>query len=163
METCRFYKKGEIISHEGAFELWMYYIKSGRVGVYSGYNTEHQVVLSVNETFSFFGELGFLESMSRFGTSVALEDTEVEIISHENFNEFFRDKPERIMSILNSLSSKARDIYKLYASSCETIDEYLEAEKSGKKKSRSLFKRMHMFSYASKRINKKSKDFLEMM
>ena len=57
IETKKF-KKGQIISNEGDFELWMYYIVSGRVGIYGGYNTEHRVVLSVNERCSFFGELG---------------------------------------------------------------------------------------------------------
>lgn len=154
------FKKGQIISNEGDFELWMYYIVSGKVGIYGGYNTEHRVVLSVNERCSFFGELGFLESLPRYGTSVALEDTEVEIITHDNFTEFFNAKPQRIMAIMSSLSAKVRDMYRLYMSSCNTIDEYLEAEQSGKKKSQGLMKRMHMFSYASKRINEKSKEFL---
>lgn len=161
MVETRSFKKGQVIAENGAYELWMYYIVFGRVGVYADYNTEHQVVLSVNERCSFFGELGFLENLPRYGTSIALEDTEVEVITHENFSEYFTARPQRIMAIMTSLSSKIRDIYRLYSSSCATIDEYLEADKNGHKKSHSLMKRMHMFSYASKRINEKSKEFLD--
>ena len=64
IETKKF-KKGQIISNEGDFELWMYYIVSGRVGIYGGYNTEHRVVLTKDAVFS--------ESLDFWSRSLAME------------------------------------------------------------------------------------------
>lgn len=155
MGEIKEYKKGEIISREGDFELWMYDLLYGKVGIYADYGTPNQVELSVNSAPIFFGELGFLESMPRYGTSVALEDSVVEIINHDNLSQYFQNKPAKVMAIMESLALRMRNIYKLYALSCETLEEYLEVEQRGEAVTPELKERMERFAIASKRIKTK--------
>lgn len=155
MGEIRHYRKGEIISREGEFELWMYDLLYGKVGIYADYGTPHQVQLSVNEAPVFFGELGFLESMPRYGTSVALEDCTVEIINHDNLSEYFSSKPAKVMAIMESLATRARNIYRLYAMCCETTEEYLELEQKGQPITDDVKARMEKFARAAKRIKTK--------
>ncbi len=162
MGEIRKFRKGEIISREGDFELWMYDLLYGRVGIYADYGTDHQIELSVNEAPTFFGELGFLESMPRYGTSVALEDSEVEIINHDNLSEYFFHKPQKVMAIMESLSLRARNIYKLYAEACSTTEEYLELEQRGEPVTSSLKTRMEKFARAARRIKTKHGRFFSL-
>ena len=159
MGEIRKYKKGEIISKEGDFELWMYDLLYGKVGIYADYKTEHQVELSINTAPVFFGELGFFESLPRYGTSVALEDSIVEIINHDNLSDYFNNKPGKVMAILESFSMRLRNIYRLYAMSCSTLEEYLECEEKGKAITPELKERMEKFARASKRIKIKHVHF----
>ncbi len=159
MGEIRKFRKGEIISREGDFELWMYDLLYGRVGIYAAYGTPHQVELSVNEAPTFFGELGFLESMPRYGTSVALEDCTVEVINHDNLSEYFSRKPAKVMAIMESLSMRARNIYRLYALSCDTMEEYVERVQNGESIPEELKDRMIRFARASKRIKTKHGHF----
>lgn len=155
MGEIRNFRKGEIISREGDFELWMYDLLYGKVGIYAAYGTPHQVQLSINEAPTFFGELGFLESMPRYGTSVALEDCQVEVINHDNLSEYFSSKPSKVMAIMESLSLRARNIYRLYALSCDTMEEYVERVQRGDAIPDELKNRMIRFARASKRIKTK--------
>lgn len=159
MGEIRKFRKGEIISREGDFELWMYDLLYGSVGIYAAYGTPHQVELSINEAPAFFGELGFLESMPRYGTSVALEDCTVEVINHDNLSEYFSRKPAKVMAIMESLSMRARNIYRLYALSCDTMEEYVERVQNGDPIPEELKDRMIRFARASKRIKTKHGHF----
>lgn len=152
MEEIRKYKKGQIISKEGVYELWMYDLMFGSVGIYANYGTADQVELSINNAPSFFGEVGFIESMPRYGTSVALEDCAVRIINHDNLSEYFEKRPAKVVSIMESLAKRLRNIYKLFASACNTFEEFVEAEESGEPISEELKARMIKFAAGAKRI-----------
>lgn len=155
MEEIKKFKKGEIISREGDFELWMYDLIEGKVGLYAEYGTPHEVRLSINEAPVFFGELGFLESMPRYGTSVALEDCTVKIINYDNLSQYFASRPEKVMAIMQSLATRTRNIYKLYALSCSATEEYLELEQKGEPIPQTLKEKMETFARAARRIKTK--------
>ena len=163
MGEIKKFKKGDIISREGDFELWMYDLLYGKVAVYADYGTNHQVQLSINEAPTFFGELGFLESMPRYGTSVALEDCTVEVINYDNLSEYFQSKPAKVMAIMESLALRARNIYRLYALSCATTEEYLECEQRGEPISEELKEKMEKFARAAKRIKTKHGRFFGLL
>lgn len=152
MEEVKKYKKGQIISKEGDFELWMYDLLLGRVGIYANYGTPDQVELSINDAPSFFGEVGFIESMPRYGTSVALEDCMVRIINHDNLAEYFDKRPAKVVSIMESLATRLRNIYKLFASACNTFEEFVETEEAGELVSAELKEKMIKFAAGAKKI-----------
>ncbi len=152
MDEVKKYKKGQIISKEGDFELWMYDLILGRVGIYSNYGTPDQVELSINDAPSFFGEVGFIESMPRYGTSVALEDCTVRIINHDNLSEYFDKRPAKVVSIMESLATRLRNIYKLFTSACNTFEEFVETEEAGEPVSEELKARMIKFAAGAKKI-----------
>lgn len=159
MGEIKKFKKGEIISREGDFELWMYDLLYGTVNIYADYGNPGEVLLSTNTAPVFFGELGFFESMPRYGTSVAMTDCIVEIINHDNLSEYFTNKPAKIMSIMESLATRLSNVYHMYADSCDTFEEYLETEQRGESVNQELKDRMLKYARASKRIKVKHGSF----
>ncbi len=135
-------RKGEIITKDGDFELFMYDLQFGRCAHYADYGSEDEVLIGTIEAPSFIGELGFLESMPRYGTVVALEDCILVRIDHENFSEYFTHRPQKIMQILEMMAGKNRNLMKRYADACNTIEEYLESED----KSGGILERMRRFA-----------------
>lgn len=152
MDEVKKFKKGQIISKEGDFELWMYDLIYGSVGIYADYGTPNQVELSINNAPAFFGEVGFIESMPRYGTSVALEDCTVRIINYDNLSEYFDKRPAKVVSIMESLAKRLRNVYKMFALSCHTFEEFVEAEEAGQPISEELKARMMKFARSAKKI-----------
>ena len=130
-------KKGEVIFKEGDLELCMYNIASGSVGIYANYGKEDEkllVELKADEK-AFLGEMGMIDESPRSATAVALEDTEVAVISSENFADYFKDHPEHIVYIMQNMSKRIRSLTADYLDACRAVAEAVEAEKSGKAKS----------------------------
>ncbi len=152
MDEVKKFKKGQIISKEGDYELWMYDLIYGSVAIYANYGTPDQVELSVNNAPSFFGEVGFLESLPRYGTSVALEDCTVRVINHDNLSEYFDKRPAKVVSIMESLAERLRIIYKIFAIACNTFEEFVEKEQAGEPISEELKQRMVKFASGAKKI-----------
>ncbi len=152
MDEVKKFKKGQIISREGDFELWMYDLIYGSVGIYADYGTPNQVELSVNSAPAFFGEVGFIESMPRYGTSVALEDCTVRIINHDNLSEYFDKRPAKVVSIMESLATRLRNVYKVFALACRTFEEFVETEQAGEPVSEDLKGRMVKFAKGAKKL-----------
>lgn len=100
----RVFKKGQIIYKADSFEPNMFNILYGRVAVYMDYKTkEEQKTLELGEG-DFLNVISFLETRPRHTTVVALEKTEVGVITHENFGKFFQDQPAKVMSLLQHMS-----------------------------------------------------------
>ncbi len=127
------FKKGEIIFKEGEWQMSMYSVTSGKVGIYSQYGKEKEQLLTELEKGKFFGEMGLIEARPRSATAVALEDTEVEIIDSENLSDCFKNDPEKVVAVLINMTSRLRELSKDYVDVCATISDYVKAEKQGKK------------------------------
>ena len=136
------FKKGQIISKEGTFELWMYELRAGHVALYEDYGTEDERLITVINAPGFFGEMGMLEAMPRFGTTVALDKVEVEIINMDNLSEYLSDKPAKIVQILENVCEKLRGSSKYFLKLCDLIAEYVECVDSGKDPSQELRSRL---------------------
>ena len=137
MGAVKLLKKGEVIFKEGDLELCMYNIRSGSVGIYASYGKEDEkllVELKADEK-TFFGEMGMIDQEPRSATAVALEDTEVAVISSENFADYFKEQPEHIFYIMQNMSKRIRGLTSDYLDACRAVAEAVETEKSGKAKS----------------------------
>lgn len=144
-KTMKNYKKGEVIFKEGDFELCMYDIYSGKVGIYANYGTPAQKLLTTLAAEDFFGEMGLIDAFPRSATAVALEDAQVAVIDDDNFNTYFKERPAKIVLIMQHMSARMRELTKDYMEACGTIAEYLEAEEQNQPKSESLLGRMKKF------------------
>lgn len=110
MELKKF-KKGEIIFKEGALEKCMYDIRWGSVGVYTNYGEKDERMLREILPNDVFGEMGLIEARPRSATAVALEkDTQCVVITAEDFSEYFKDKPAKIVAIMQNMSQRIRDL-----------------------------------------------------
>ena len=117
------YPAGTVICREGKAVRCMYDLHSGRVGVYSGYGTDHEVKLAELYPNSFFGEAGMLSDEPRSATVVALEDAMVEIIYEEDLEELLEKNPVKVEMIMNHMSHRLRSLTEQYQAACARVHE----------------------------------------
>lgn len=125
------FRKGEVIFREGDWEMWMYDILQGKVGVYTDYGTERENRIAVLGVHDFFGEMGLVDAMPRSATAVAELDTTAVQISGEALGAWFRESPEKVVAVMRHLSSRTRELTEDYREVCGTIAE-LRQEKGTK-------------------------------
>jgi CRP-like cAMP-binding protein len=142
METKTF-KKGEIIFRQGDPGDCLYDILWGTVGVYSGYGTDKQRLLAELNADNTFGEMGLLEQEVRSATVVALEsNTRVDVISAEDFRDFFAQRPAKVFSMMQQLSHRLRQTTKDYLNVCRTVHDTIQADDNGEERSEELSERI---------------------
>ncbi len=135
--------KNEVIFHEGQFALSMYQVVSGTVGIFSNYETEDSQLIATLGPGEYFGEMGLAECYPRSATAVALEEnTQADEIDADELATYFRNNPDAMLTIMRSLSTRLRDTSERYREARQAVYDAIEAEKSGKKKSRSLVSRL---------------------
>ena len=123
------FKKGEIIFHEGDESDSMFSVVSGTVGIYSQYGTPKQKLLTKLGVECFFGEMGLIEDLPRSATAVALESgTMVCIILPEDFNEYFKTRPAKVLSIMQNMSRRIRELTKDYMDACRVVTANAETD-----------------------------------
>ena len=77
----------------------------------------------------FLNVISFLEIRPRHTTVVALEKTEVGVITRENFGLFFRDQPAKVMSLLQHMSARIRMMEKNYLRASEALERHADMDK----------------------------------
>lgn len=146
------YGKNEVIFREGQFALSMYQVVVGSVGIYGNYDTENSQHIATLGPGEYFGEMGLAECYPRSATAVALEEnTQVDEISSDEFATYFNDKPETVLAIMRSLSTRLRDTNKRYREAQRAVYDAIEAENAGKKKSASLVARLTSMMFSARR------------
>lgn len=123
------FKKGQIILKDKTFELAIYDVMLGRVGVYKNYGQPDEHLVVEIEAGDFLNVISFLESRPRNTTAVALEPTVVKIIKHENFGAFFQENPAKIMSLMEHMSARMRALQLAYMQACQALEKYADTEK----------------------------------
>lgn len=127
------FKKGQIIFREGDAGDCMYYIGFGRVGIYTDYGTEQEVLLSELYDNDFFGEMGIIEKLPRSATAVVMENgTVLTRITEEGLEDLFKEKPDFILFIMQHLSARLRRLTRDYVKACGTLSRMDGNEKGGK-------------------------------
>lgn len=127
--TEKRFKKGEIICRPKEMVMSMYNILYGSVGVYFDYGTPEEVPVVTLREGDFFNVISFLESRQRNTTAVALEPTIVSEITYDNFSAYFREKPAKIMSLLQHMSARMRQLQKEYVDTCHALETYADKDK----------------------------------
>lgn len=129
MSVEKQFKKGEVICRPKEMVMSMFNILYGSVGVYYDYGTADQVPVVTLKDGDFFNVISFLESRPRNTTVVALEPTIVNEITYDNFSAYFQEKPAKIMSLLQHLSARVRQMQKAYIETCHALETYGDKEK----------------------------------
>ncbi|MBO5555570.1 MAG: cyclic nucleotide-binding domain-containing protein [Oscillospiraceae bacterium] len=118
------FRKGQVIFREGDPGDCMYDVYAGRIGVYVKYDTPEQKLLKEYYPDQYLGELGLLDHAPRSATAVALEDgTSVAAVTEEAFGEFFREKPAKVLMIMQQMSQNLRNRTNEYVDVCRSIHE----------------------------------------
>ena len=137
------FKKGDVIFRQGDYSEVMYDIAKGKVGVFADYETETVQQLAELKAGDFLGEMGMIEVYPRSATAVALEDdTVLTEIGEDDLNEFFKDKPEKLLQIMKQMSARLRVVNQKYLNACRVAFENANAEAANAEKSEELKKEM---------------------
>jgi len=138
-------KNGEVIFEQGVYEPWMFDIRWGKVGIYLNYGTKEEKLLTTLEGGQFFGEMGIIECCPRSAAAVSLDDaTQLQKIDAETFTSYFKDKPEKMLLIMQHMSHRIRELTKDYMEACKALADTVEGEQNKEKKT-SLLEKLEKF------------------
>jgi len=115
-DTVRF-KKGATIIHEGTTGSNAYLILSGSVEVFKKVGDE-KLVLSRLAKGNIFGEMSLVDDKPRSATIVALEDTEVRILSRERFESMLEQNPRAVIPLLKQVFQRVRYLNQMVTAFC---------------------------------------------
>ena len=121
------YPAGTVICDENTMGNCMYDIHWGRVGIYTGYGTDEELMLTELYPNTFFGEMGMINGSPRSATAVALEETTLEIIFPGDLNELFEKNPPKAFMILAHLSGRLRKLTDQYMAACDILSSAADA------------------------------------
>lgn len=150
MKTVKF-SKGQVIFAENTVESCMYDIVSGCVSIVSGYDSINEKELAVLEEGASFGEMGMIENLPRSATAVAKKTTQLNIIEADEFNEYFKDKPGKVLNIIRNTSGRIRKLTADYVDACDCIAQYCKCEENGEKVSKELMEKLTKISMVGKK------------
>ena len=118
------FNKDQIIFCQGENASVMYDIISGKIGIYTDYQTEQEKKIAELDAGEVFGEMGLIEYWPRSATAVALEDgTIVTELDEDDLKEYLKDKPEKLLVVMRQLSRRIRETTQNYVNVCRTVNE----------------------------------------
>ncbi len=122
-------KKDQVIFRQGEIGSVMYDIVSGKIGIFSDYQTEKEKKIAELDAGQIFGEMGMIEIYPRSATAVALEeDTVLRELGESELREYLKDKPEKLLLLMKQLSQRIRETTQAYLDVCRTVSERRRAE-----------------------------------
>jgi len=101
-------RQGEILFEKGDPGESLFIVCSGQVELSIRSVTGERIVLTVAEHGDLFGELSLTNVDARTATAVALEDSELIIMTRDNLLLFFRRKPDAALDIIAALGGVVR-------------------------------------------------------
>ncbi len=146
------YMKNQVLFKQGDIATCMFEIVSGQVGIYMDYGHEAQKEICILREGDYVGELELIDSSTRIASVIALEDdVTVKKMTIDDFNQLVKEKPAKIILIIQQLCDRVRKLDRLYLDACSTIEEYLKAEEAKTSKSPSLLDRLKKFAAVAKK------------
>lgn len=125
------FSKDQIIFCQGDYASVMYDIISGRIGIYTDYQTEKENKITELAAGEVFGEMGLIESWPRSATAVALEDgTVLAELGESDLKEYLKDKPEKLLVVMRQLSRRIRETTQNYVNVCQTVHDSERTQKA---------------------------------
>ncbi|MHB1509808.1 MAG: Crp/Fnr family transcriptional regulator [Acidimicrobiales bacterium] len=104
----RSYERGATLFREGDTADDVYVVRTGRVKVCSR-RAGREVILAVLDEGALLGELSAVDGAPRSATVVALEPVEVEVTTHDEFNELLEEHPRLATELLRLVAARLRD------------------------------------------------------
>jgi len=100
--------KGRVLFEKGDPGESLFIVRSGAVELYIVSVTGERIVLTVAEAGDLFGELSLSDQKSRTATAVALEDSELIVMTRSNLLLFFKRKPDAALDLIAALGTIIR-------------------------------------------------------
>jgi CRP/FNR family transcriptional regulator, cyclic AMP receptor protein len=100
--------KGRILFEKGDPGESLFIVRTGAVELYILSVTGEKIVLTVAEGGDLFGELTLSDQKARTATAVALEDSELIVMTRSNLLLFFKRKPDAALDLIAALGTIIR-------------------------------------------------------
>ena len=144
MNKTKLYERGKVICREGEPSDCMYEIETGKVGVYHDYGGPEEKLITELYGGKVFGEMGLVDHAPHSATVVAAdENTVITTITEEDFFEYYKENPAKVLDIVQQMCHRLRKTTNDYIEACHTVYDTVETKKSGEKKSKSLLDRIN--------------------
>ncbi|MDD5711278.1 MAG: Crp/Fnr family transcriptional regulator [Smithellaceae bacterium] len=104
----QFIRKGEVLFRRGEEGTAFYIIVTGKIKIVRQSSLGEEVVLAILKNGDFLGEMSLLDGLPRSADAVALEETNLYVLSRTEFFSFVINNESAIKSILSSLSVRLR-------------------------------------------------------
>ncbi len=102
------YAKGQTVIFQGEISHNFHIVKQGKVQVYAKEGGDKALLGELNPG-EFFGEMSLLDSTTASATIRAAEDnTEILMISHDNFKRMLRENPALEMALREKVAERQR-------------------------------------------------------
>lgn len=105
--------KNEVILLEDQASDYMYIVYSGKVKAVKISRDGREKILAIHEEGDFFGEMALLDGKTAPAAVIAMEDTEVGLISKENFERYLFKKEKVQKEIISLLCSRLREAWSM--------------------------------------------------
>ena len=93
-----------IILQEGKVNTDMYKIIQGKVELYTGYGTDHEVLLGIIGEHSCFGEFGLLMEAPSIYTAIAFSDVYLLRVTTGEIGDFVQENHKNIIDIMRNMA-----------------------------------------------------------
>jgi CRP/FNR family transcriptional regulator, cyclic AMP receptor protein len=100
--------KGRILFEKGDPGESLFIVRTGAIELFITSVTGEKIVLTVAEGGDLFGELSLSDQKARTATAVALEDTELIVMTRSNLLLFFKRKPDAALDLIAALGTIIR-------------------------------------------------------
>lgn len=133
MEQRR-YEEGQVIFHQGEYQPFMFEILHGSVKICADYGRESEktlVTLRAEDAHRCFGEMGLIDAYPRSATAIALEPTELLLITREQVSTYFAREPDAVLYIMEQLSSRIRALTADYMEACHVVADWQNGTPGG--------------------------------
>ena len=124
------YNKGQVIYRQNEEAGEVFFVKFGTVHLYVDYKTADSKLIGIVGEGRVFGELGVIEDKPRTMTSVAAEDTVVTIVDKESFPSYLKEHPNKLLVVMESISSRIIAQSNKLAKACKVCAEYSEEKET---------------------------------
>jgi len=110
------FARNTLILEEGDLSNCAYIINSGKVKIFLGDEHGKEIVLSELESGDYFGEMSLIDKEERSAAAMAMEDTELTVVSQKNFRACLQSHPEIAERIMLGLVTNLREANKKISS-----------------------------------------------
>lgn len=104
----RLYPKNTIILNEGDPSSGLYVIHSGRLKAFLADERGREIILNIMEPGDYFGEMALIDNELRSASVMTMEDSELTLVTKENFNDCLARNPELAAKLMLGLIKRLR-------------------------------------------------------
>ena len=105
----RHFSRGQVVLFEEDTTKYMYIIFSGKVRVVQVSDEGKERMLAIHKRNEFFGEMALFDGKTAPATVIAMEDTEIGLLSKENFEKFLLNNDKILHQFLTMLCMRLRE------------------------------------------------------